>query len=103
MILTPSEIEVTAGTEFTSSVTVWPAGPRHVVSASAPAGSNLNVEVNGHTVTVTGRLGRTGERHAVTVTMSDGTDAAHDTLTVVAPELPSRTGHFGVHPHPDRR
>ncbi|MER5447346.1 hypothetical protein ABT052_17385 [Streptomyces sp. NPDC002766] len=87
MILTPSQIEVTAGEEFTSSVSVWPAGPRHVVSASTSAGSDLRVTVEGHKVTVTGRLGRTGEKHTVQVSMSDGADVAHDTLTIEATDL----------------
>jgi len=96
MILTPSQIEVMAGEEFTSSVTVWPAGPRHSVSASAPAGSGLQVEVTGHKVTVTGRLGCVGEKHSVLVTVRDGTDVAHDTLSVEAAEVPP---HHAV-PHP---
>jgi len=84
MILTPSQIEVTVGEEFTSSVTVWPAGPRHVVSASAAAGAPVQVHVDGHKVTVTGLLGRAGEQLAVHVTVRDGTDIAHDTLTIEA-------------------
>ncbi|MGW2515927.1 hypothetical protein ACWC09_02625 [Streptomyces sp. NPDC001617] len=87
MILTPSHLEVTVGEEFTSSVTVWPAGPQHIVNASAPAGSDLQVEVKGHKVTVTGRLGRAGEKHAVQVTVRDGTDIAHDTLTIEAADV----------------
>ncbi|MGY6022593.1 hypothetical protein [Streptomyces spinosirectus] len=84
MILTPARIEVAAGEAFTSCVTVWPAGPRHVVSASAAAGSPVRVEVNGHKVTVTGRLGRAGELLIVHVTVRDHTDVAHDTLTIEA-------------------
>jgi len=91
MILTPSQIEVAADEEFSSSVTVWPAGPRHSVSASAPAASGLRVTVTGHKVTVTGCLGRVGERHSVLVTVRDGTDIAHDTLTVAATEAPTAT------------
>ncbi|MFI6402610.1 hypothetical protein [Streptomyces sp. NPDC050548] len=87
MILTPSHIEVTVGEEFASSVTVWPAGPQHIVSASAPAGSDLRVEVKGHKVTVTGRLGRAGEKHAVQVTVRTGPDIARDTLTIEAADV----------------
>ncbi|MCI3269669.1 hypothetical protein [Streptomyces cylindrosporus] len=85
MILTPARIEVTAGEQFTSSVTVWPAGPRHVVNASAAAGSPVQVEVNGHKVTITGRLGHAGEQLAVHVTVRDDTtETAHDTLLIEA-------------------
>jgi hypothetical protein len=102
MILTPAQIEVTPGEEFTSSVTVWPAGPRHSVSASAPTGSGLRVEVTGHKVTITGCLGRLGERHTVPVTVQDGTDIAHDTLTIEATEAPTPP-HAGLHPQQHRR
>lgn len=84
MILIPARIEVAAGEAFRSCVTVWPAGPRHVVSASASAGAPVRVEVNGHKVTVTGRLGRAGEQLIVHVTVRDHTDVAHDTLTIEA-------------------
>ncbi|WP_234539524.1 hypothetical protein [Streptomyces shenzhenensis] len=87
MILTPSQVKVAAGEEFTSCVAVWPAGPRHVVSASAPAGSDLQVKVKGHRVTVTGRLERAGEQYTVHVTVRDGTDIAHDTLTIEASDM----------------
>ena len=100
MILTPSQIEVTAGEEFTSSVTVWPAGPRHTVSASAPAGSELRVEVHGHKLRVTGRIGCVGERHAVLVTLRNGTDTAHDTLIVEALEVPRHPTPFTAFRHP---
>ncbi|MFJ9535857.1 hypothetical protein ACIRPX_01165 [Streptomyces sp. NPDC101225] len=88
MILTPARIEVAAGEAFSSCVTVWPAGPRHVVSASAAAGAPVRVEVNGHKVTVAGRLGRAGEQLVVHVTVRDRTDIAHDTLTIEAVHAP---------------
>ncbi|MGI5454805.1 hypothetical protein ACQEWB_16830 [Streptomyces sp. CA-249302] len=87
MILTPARIEVAAGEEFASSVTVWPAGPRHVVSASAAAEAPVQVVVNGHKVTVTGRLGHAGEQLTVHVTVRDGADVAHDTLTIAAVDM----------------
>jgi hypothetical protein len=102
VILTPSQIEVPAGEEFTSSVTVWPAGLRHVVTAFPPDGSNLQVKVSGHKVTVTGRLGCVGEKHSVQVTVRDGAEVAHDTLTVEATETPSPL-HAGAYPHQHRR
>lgn len=102
MILTPAQIEVRPGEEFTSCVTVWPAGPRHSVSASAPTGSDLQVEVTGHKVTVTGRLSNPGERHTIPVTVRDGTDIAHDTLTIEATEAP-RPAHSDGHPHHHQR
>jgi len=63
---------------------VWPAGPRHTVSATAPTASALLVRVDGHKVTVSGRLDHPGETHTVVVTVRCATDVAHDTLTVEA-------------------
>lgn len=91
MILTPAQIEVTAGEDFSSSVTVWPAGPRHSVSASVPDGSGLRVEVAGHKVIVTGCLDCAGEQHDVVVTtVRDGAEVAHDVLTIEAATLAAR-------------
>ncbi|MFI1567954.1 hypothetical protein ACH4ZX_33885 [Streptomyces sp. NPDC020490] len=92
MILTPSQLDVTAGEDFTATATVWPAGPRHTVTASAPDESGLRVRVTGHKVTVTGRVPAPGESLAVQVTVRDGTDVAHDTLTVNS----ARTPHPGA-------
>ncbi|RRR87665.1 hypothetical protein [Streptomyces sp. RP5T] len=84
MILTPAHIAVPAGEEFSASVTVWPAGPRHQVSATPSPGADLRIEVRGHKVTVTGRLAHARDRHTVLITLRDDTDTAHDTLTIEA-------------------